>query len=164
MFPDERLAGWLRTWAGEEEARMAGRLSLHDVPAMLHVAQKIVDGVVRGFLPQPQRYGRYPDGHPELAALSPIVDEASRNAALAGLEAQRERGRDSLALRSAEAALRVLDRLGSASSLEEASEAWATLFAPMGYLEMAILRTKRAGVDPEVLRAALASAMRDLTD
>lgn len=41
MFPDEILAGWLRTWAGEEEARMAGRLSLHDVPAMLHVARSV---------------------------------------------------------------------------------------------------------------------------
>ncbi len=41
MLPDERLAGWLRTWAEEKEARMAGRLSLHDVPAMLHVARSV---------------------------------------------------------------------------------------------------------------------------
>jgi len=125
---------------------------------MVDIAQRLLDCLIREILPLPQRYGDMPDGHPELAALAPLTDQPSRCAAREALIARRS---PSLAFRSTMMAIGYVERIAAASTLD-ARKDWEALFTPHGCFDMALHRTKRAGIDAATIASAFAAVMTKL--
>jgi len=161
LSSEEALELWLRAWVGSDRsAALTGQLDLHDGPAMLRVAQALVDRVIRHILPLPKEYRTDPPYFAEIAALPPIVDAPSRQAVRALVAARCKSA--PLNLRSALAALGDVESMALARSPEAVREAWQGLFYSPGALYMAVYRTARQGADREAIAAVLVAAMQGL--